>query len=118
MFELGDAAGDELARTSADGATWTEPSLMQQGRPAIAAELEADARAAELLEHHRATLAANAPPACPWGHAYCTVHTQRMACRYDVEHTGPCPFGERACTDHAHHELAQRDELDPMRLGE
>lgn len=29
---------------------------------------------------------------------------------------GPCPFGE-PCTNRAHHELARRDELDPMRTG-
>lgn len=28
---------------------------------------------------------------------------------------GPCPFGETDCTDEAHHELARRDEADPMR---
>lgn len=59
FFELGDSAGDELARTSEDGATWTEPSLFQQGRPAIAAELESDARAAELIDRHRATIGAH-----------------------------------------------------------
>lgn len=59
MFELGDSLGDELARTSEDGATWTEPSLWQQGREATPAEIRSEAAAAELAERHRATLAAN-----------------------------------------------------------
>ena len=59
MFDIGDENGDELARTSEDGARWTEPSLFQQGRESTAAELEADARAEQVAATHRATLAAN-----------------------------------------------------------
>jgi hypothetical protein len=60
FFDIGDAAGDELAYITADGARVAEPSLFQQGRELTPSQLEADAGAAELLEAARARMAEHA----------------------------------------------------------
>jgi hypothetical protein len=114
LFDLGDAAGDELARTSADGATWTEPSLFQQGRTSTPAELASDTVAGPRLGF--GTMSQEAELGDMFGDPEEELEVPEYPERDDIAsgevwpedegELGPCPFGP-PCTNAAHHELAR-----------